>query len=279
MKNTNRSVTLALGGGGVKCFAHIGVLQAIQELNYEVKGIAATSAGALIAALFASGQSPEHIIRMASQFDFKSLSRIHRSERAALWGLARWRRLFKKLFGRTTIESLSIPIAFPLVDLERNTEIVVDSGPVVDAVTAAVAIPGIFPPQRLGNRTVIDGGVLNPIPVNLARSQAPTAISIAVPLVPAIDQWDQHPFPRLINTVPLFRVLGNFRYTQALGVYIHASDLTNRLLAEYRLDKEAPDRIIRPEVNHLGLFDKIDIESVVAAGKTAAMRILQEPYA
>ena len=277
--DTQRSINLALGGGGVKCFAHIGVLRALQSLKVMVTGIAATSAGALIASLFAAGYQPSEIQEIAASFNFQKLSRTNMSDREGLWGLSGWKRAFIKLFGDQKLEALPIPLAFPLVDLDSNQEIVVNSGSIVDALLAAVAIPGIFPPQYLNGRKVIDGGVLNPIPVQLARSLAPSSQTAAIALVPPVERWSEHPFPKLINEVPLFRVLGKLRYTQALGVYIHATDLTNRLLVEYRLKEEKPDWIIRPEVNHLGLFDKINFDDVIAAGETASMNVLKGLYA
>jgi NTE family protein len=276
---TSESLNLALGGGGVKCYAHIGVLQALQELNISVSGIAATSAGALIAALFATGHTPTQIQQIASTLDFRKLSRIHKSDRRSLWGLTDWKRAFNELFGDQTFESLPIPIAFPLVDLGKNEEIVIKSGRIVDALLAAVAIPGIFPPQYLNGRTVIDGGALNPIPTQQARSLSPFNKTAAVALVPPVEKWHEHPFPRLINSVPLLKILGKLRYTQALGVYIRSSDLTNRLLAEYRLKDENPDYVIRPDVNHLGLFDHMNANEIIEAGKTAAIDELKERYA
>ena len=77
---SEQSLTLALGGGGVKCYAHIGVLQALQALNIEIRGIAATSAGALIAALFASGRTPAEIKEIANNLNFRKLSRITTAE-------------------------------------------------------------------------------------------------------------------------------------------------------------------------------------------------------
>ena len=276
---TERPFTLALGGGGVKCFAHLGVLNAFESSGLPIEGIAATSAAAVIAALYASGRMPGEIRQIAVELDFKSLSKIRRADRRGLWGLSEWRKKFAALFGSRRIEDLSIPVAFPLVDLDSNREISVTSGPVAEAVTAAVAIPGIFPPQKLNEREVIDGGVLNPVPVGLARSLSPGAMTAAVALVPPVDEWDRHPFPRLVNTVPLFRFLGKLRYTQALGVYVQASDLTNRLLVEYRLRDERPDFVIRPEVNHLGLFDNADTDQIIAAGETAAIKTLTETNA
>ncbi len=273
-----RSLTLAFGGGGVKGFAHIGVLRAVRDLDIEVRGIAATSSGAVITALHAAGKDPDEIQEIAAGFNIKALSKSTSKDKRALWGLSRWKRALIDIFGDKRIEDLCIPIAFPLVDLNTNREILLDSGPVVEAVIAAIAIPGIFPPQQQNGQMLIDGGVLNPVPAAAAHALAPGSQTAAVALVPPADEWEKHPFPRLVHSVPLLKILKRLRYTQALSVYVQATDLTNRLLAEYRLQIDAPDFIIRPEVNHLGLFDRIDVSEIVHAGEIAAKTELSASF-
>lgn len=275
----NRSIVLALGGGGVKCLAHLGVLQTALRVGLAIRGIAATSGAALVAALFAAGHTPERIRDLLAGLDAHALSRRRSGEGPALFGLSRWKALFTEWFHGRTFEDLALPIGFPVVDLATRQPAALHSGSLVDALLAAVAIPGIFPPQQVDGRWLVDGGVMDPVPVALARSLAPGLPAVAVPLMPPIDQWNEQTFPHLIESVPLLRRLSGIRLARALGAYVQAADLTNRSLAELRLQVEKPDVIIRPAVNHIGLFDRVDVDALILAGETAARAAFGEPHA
>ncbi len=270
------AITLALGGGGVKCYAQIGVIQTLTEAGITIKGMAATSGGAVIAGLYALGKSPAEIISIIKQFDIQRLSRHTRYDRAALFGLHHWRPALEAVFGRLTFADLAVPLALPTVDVATRQQVVINAGPLVDAILAAAAIPGIYPTQSSAGRELMDGGVLTPVPAALARSLAPALPVVAVALIPPYDDWGAHPFPQLINTVPWLRLLGRLRFTQALANYVSAADLTNRMLAETLLQVDAPDFVIRPAVNHLGLFDKISIEEIVGLGEAASRAALPQ---
>ncbi len=263
-------LTLALGGGGVKCFAHLGVLKKLESEGVPIRGMAATSAAAIIAALYSLGY-PIHAIRdLLSGLKISRLIRPGPQERESLFGLRRVREFFDKHFDGIHFQDLKIPLSFPVVDLSANRIRNLHSGPLSEALLAAIAIPGLFPPQYRGSQKLIDGGVLAPVPVSLARALAPGAPVAAVILNPSQDRWDEHPFPQLVRTVPWLRLLARLRFTRALGVYVQACDLTNRLLAEELLEKQGPQVIIRPEVGHLGLFDRVEIDQLVHQGELAA---------
>jgi NTE family protein len=269
-------ITLALGGGGVKCYAQIGVIDALQEAGIEIAGMAASSGGALVAALYASGRGTGEILDIVRGIDIQRLSRHTRADRAALFGLRRWEPVLARLFGTAGIQDLPIPLAFPCVDLRSNREVELTEGLLVDALLAAIAIPGLYPAQPRGEWELIDGGVLTPVPVASARRLSPECPGVAVALIPPYSEWSAHPFPQLMHAIPFLRALHRLRYTQALGQYVRAADLTNRMLAELRMQAEAPDFIIRPAVNHLGLFDKIALEEIVSLGRAAAEKMIPE---
>ncbi len=144
-----------------------------------------------------------------------------------------------------------------------------DSGPLLPALMAALAVPGLFPPQRWNGRQLIDGGVAYSVPVDLARRLAPGRPVLAVALFPPYEQWDRHPLPQLLDSLPVLRWIGRWRVFRALQIYVRANDITHRRLAEFRLDHDQPDFIIRPDVDHIGLFDRIDLDSALQLGEQA----------
>jgi NTE family protein len=269
-------LSLALGGGGVKCYAQLGVLKLLEKEHIAVRGIAATSGGAVIAALYGIGYKAMEIRDLVEGANVGWMIKGSWRDRESLYGFDRLHSFLEKIFGELHLEELQIPIAFPAVDLNTRKIVVLDSGPLLDAVLATTAIPGIFPPQRREGRKLIDGGVLAPVPVTFARALAPEYPVAAVILNPPQNRWEEHPFPQLLHSVSWLRLLSWLRFTRALGIYVRASDLTHRLLAELLLEKEKPDVIIRPEVGHFGLFDQVDIDRLIEIGEITTAQKLAE---
>jgi NTE family protein len=265
-------LTVALGGGGVKCFAQLGVLKLLEEENIPVRGLAATSGGAIIAAFYALGYPIREIRALLADLDLSRLFKATRQDKESLFGFKRVRPFLEQHFAGVTFSDLAIPLAFPAVDLHSNHILYFRTGPILEGLWATTAIPGIFPPQYRAGRKLIDGGVLAPVPVALARSLAPGHAVAAIVLNPPRERWDEHPFPQLIQTVPWLRLVSRLRFTRALGNYVQACDLTNRLMAELLLEKEKPEITIRPEVGQLGLFDMVDIDELMHRGEEAASR-------
>ncbi|HNB51218.1 MAG TPA: patatin-like phospholipase family protein [Anaerolineales bacterium] len=278
MRNTNveiSEITLALGGGGVKCYTQIGVLRALEQEGFRVRGLAGTSAGGIVAALYAAGYSPDEIQQFHERLDMRALLKRAPGEGPGLFGLNRARAAYHQLLGDRTFADLKIPLALTGVDLTTGQTHLLHEGPVLDALMIAVAIPGLFPPTRRGEKVLLDGGALQPIPVAAARALAPECPVVAVALFPPYQEWDQHPFPNLLQSVPILRRIARWRLVEAFSIYVRAMDLSQRMLAELRLETEQPEVIIRPQVNHLGLFDSVKIEEIVQVGEGEARKVLQ----
>lgn len=270
----NQEITLALGGGGVKCYAQIGVLRVLEREGFQVRGIAGTSAGGIVAALYAAGFSPDEIQQFHEKLDMRAVLKRSVGEGPGLFGLKRAREAYRTLLGERTFNELKIPLALTSVDLTTGQAQLLTEGPVLDALMIAVAIPGLFAPTPRGGKVLLDGGALHPVPVSAARALAPECPTVAVALFPPYAEWARHPFPNLLQSVPILRRIARWRLVQAFSIYVRAMDISQRMLAELRLETEKPDLIIRPQVDHLGLFDPVNIGDIAQSGEAETQRVL-----
>ena len=172
-----RKVGLALGAGGAKGYAHLGVIEALTSLGVSIDFVAGSSIGSPIAAALAARMPIEEVRRLLDQTFGKAL-RFTVPLHSFLSAAALRRELDRIAQGRT-FEQLALPLAIVAVDLTRRTEVVFREGDVATAMAASMAIPGIFPPVRWQGRQLVDGGLLNPIPnATVAESGADVVIGV-----------------------------------------------------------------------------------------------------
>ncbi len=270
MAKRGAPVVLALGGGGTKGIAHLGVLRALEQQGLQVAAIAGTSIGGLVGAVYATGRPLEQIIQRVSTLAQGGLFRRGKDIDNALLGLEGVAEVLLELVGEKYFEELPIPLAVTAVDLNTGQEIVLSSGRVLDAVLATIALPGIFPPRQIEGHTLIDGGVSNPVPVGIARRLRPGLPVIASVLSAPPMAEKPLPVTNLLPPTPVLDRLSQFRLARALSVFTQALNINGRVLTEMRLDIEKPDVVVRPDVDHIGLLDPIDVEDFLARGQQAA---------
>jgi NTE family protein len=272
-----KEVSVALGGGGVKGHAHIGVFKVLVREGFEIQAVAGTSAGGLWGSFFAAGYSPEEIERRMRQISMDTLYRRKPEDSQSMMGLAGLEKVLDREFGDLNIEDLRLPFAVTAVDIDTAQLVVLNRGRLVDAILATIAVPGVFPPKIMGHRVLIDGGVLDPVPVILARSLAPELPVVAVVLSPPIDEWVQPTPPRLLNSLPfLSSYLSRMRMAKALNVFLRSVDIGGAMLTELRLQMDRPEVIIRPPVPHVGLLDDVDVSEVALLGEVGAVKALEK---
>jgi NTE family protein len=270
-----KEISVALGGGGVKGYAHIGVLKVLVREGFTIQAVAGTSAGGLWGSFYAAGYHPDEIERGMSQISLESLYRRKPDDGQSMMGLAGLEKVLEREFGDLKIEDLPIPFAVTAVDIDSAQQVILSKGRLVDAILATIAVPGVFPPKIMDHRVLIDGGVLDPVPVNLARSLAPELPVVAVVLSPPIDQWVQPSPPRLLNSLPFLNgYLSRMRLARALNVFLRSVDIGGALLTELRLQLDRPEVIIRPPVPHIGLLDNVDVSEVARLGEIGAVKEL-----
>jgi NTE family protein len=277
------NITLALSGGGVKGFAHIGALRVLEEQGYHVRGVAGSSAGGLVGALYASGYSPDEMEARLRDIDQGNLfSRMH-GDGPALLGLAGVTAILHELLGERSFDDLCIPLALTATDINLGLPIIIKQGRLLDAVLATSAVPGVFPARSIGGHTLVDGGIMNPIPVAEARALYPNAPVVAVVLSPPLgwqekaDDGNTGHIPLLLTNLPLvYRLAGRLRLAQAFNLFIHSMDLSSSMLMDMQLRLEKPEVIIRPMLGPIGLIDQVDIPEVIKSGELATLEALGE---
>jgi NTE family protein len=166
-----QTVILALGGGAALGWAHIGAVRFLQQQNVQIAGVAGTSIGAIVAASIAAGKLDE-LEAIARSASFRTVLRyldLHLKPGAVLGGKEIVRQLSAH-FGAMRLEALPIPCVAVAADMLTAEEVVIRDGPVVEAVLASIAIPGVFPPQARDGRILADGGLVTPLPVAAART-------------------------------------------------------------------------------------------------------------
>lgn len=162
----NRTVSLVLGSGGARGLAHIGVIQELEARGYEILAISGSSMGALVGGIHAMGELQTYAdwVEGLSQTDVISLLDWSFSGGGMIRGDKLMQQL-KDLVGERDIEDLPISYTAVAVDIHRGREIWMSDGSLFDAIRASIAIPAVFAPHRYRGRTLVDGGLLNPVPV------------------------------------------------------------------------------------------------------------------
>ena len=271
-------ITLALGGGGAKGNSHIGVIRRLEKEGYRIRSVAGTSFGGLVAILYASGLTPNEIEEIFTLTDQGSLYVRDSHDGPSLLGLSGVRKLLDTLLGEKTFDDLKIPCAVTAVDAKTGSEVVITEGFLRDGVLATIALPGIFPPLHMNDWDLMDGGVLNPVPVTVARMLSPDLPIVAVVLNDPLDipvRTYSIPVPAMLPKALADR-MHRTHVAQAYDIFMRAVDLSSRAVAHYRLEADAPDIIVRPNVHHLDLLDKVVVKDVAMLGEAAVEIILPE---
>lgn len=267
----NMDIALALGGGGAKGNAHIGVLRRLEKEGFKIAAIAGTSFGGLVAALYAAGYSPGEIQAAFESVDQKTLYSRAPQDGPSLMGMGGVRGLLDKLLGDKTFADTRIPCAVTAVDILSGQEVTLSEGGLKQAVLATVALPGIFPVQNLNGWKLVDGGVLNPVPVSVARGLKPSLPVVAVVLNDPMDKPVRGynlPIPSIVPR-PIAERLARISLAQAMDIFLRSVDVSSRAVSHLRLQVDRPEVIVRPAVHHIELLDQVVVADVAQLGEDA----------
>jgi len=275
-----KKISLALGGGGTKGFAHIGVIRQLEKEGFEIDAIAGTSAGGIVGALYAFGISVNEIIKLSSRLKFTDIFQRSSDDAPSLLGLGGLYKELENTFGDSTFDDLKIKFAAVSVDTVSGTPIIMNEGKIVDAVKATTAVPGIFPAMKFGDLNLVDGGVLDPVPVSTARWLNPDLPVVAVNLIPPLDRWPETPRMDIPPFVPIPQFiidqLNQFRLGQAMHVFINSMEIMMNMVTELRIKVDKPDILIRPDVFNYTMFSKVEVDTMVKIGEDAVKRHADE---
>ena len=261
------SVALALGGGGARGLAHIGVLRALEERSIRVEAIAGCSMGGILGAMVGSGHSPSDVvsivegIRLHDVFDFGVHGGIVGGD-----GIAE----ILTEHVRPTFEELDVPLKVTAVDVQRGTLIVIGSGELVPALLATSALPGIMSPVEHLDRVLIDGGLLNNLPIDVVRtmSMAPVvAVDVSAPHDRPID------FDRDDGVLGAIKRLGRREFRSlTVELFMKSFDIPQRFITDTRLAMDPPAVLVRPDLDlRFGVEDAHRLDEAVELGYEATL--------
>ncbi len=266
-------VGLALGGGGARGSAHIGVLMELERLAIRPSLITGTSIGGLIGALLAAGFSTAE---MESFFHELTVGNIYGlpGGAPAISTNTKLEKMLREKLDERTFADLQIPLAVVTTDLVTRKEVVLDQGDVVTAVLATTALPVIFPPVKIDDRMLTDGGMLNNVPFDVARARGATyviAVSLSNTAPFGTPASDTMPLPDMIS-----RALAFTRRRPTLQVLSAMNDIWSEVTVRTRMVISPPDVMLEPDLGTMGIFDTHLVAQGIAAGKTAVQQVEQK---
>ena len=244
-------IGLALGGGAARGFAHIGVIQVLEEQGIKPDLVVGTSAGSVVAALYASGKSAAELTALADSMEESALTDWAFPGRAVLRGEA-LARFIRDHTGAKTIEQLRMPLGIVATDLDNGQAILFQRGDIGTAVRASSAVPAVFQPVRIGTREYVDGGLVAPVPVRFARQ-------MGAEFVIAVD----------ISSPPDGQATGD-----ALRILLQTFSIMGRSINAFEL-REA-DIVIRPPLLGVGSADFSARKRAIQSGRDAALAALAD---
>lgn len=247
-------IGLALGGGAARGFAHVGVIQVLEEAGIRPELVTGTSAGSLVAALYASGRSGSQLQRIAETMDEATFTdwTLPLFNRGMLRGEALARYVHQQVGGRR-IEDLPIPLGILATDLQTGQGVLFQRGDIATAVRASSAVPGLFHPVRILEREYVDGGLVAPVPVRQARQ-------MGAELVIAVD-ISQAPESNLPGD--MFQIL--LQTFAIMGKSINVLELRGSDLI-----------VLRPALNGVSGTDFAARSRAIAAGREAMLQALPQ---
>ena len=264
-------IGLALGGGGAKGLAHIPMLEALDELGIRPHRIAGTSIGAIIGALYAAGKPGVEIRELVEQFlvsdediakqwfplprSLRWLDFIDPSvQEGGLLDSDDFIRYLGETIAVRRFEDLKIPLRVMAADLWSGEPVVLDSGDLLPALQASMALPGVFPPVKLNGRELVDGGVADPLPYDLLTRDCDLVIAIDV-------SGDRKPV--------------DGEELSFLGVLFHSFQIMSRNILAEKFKKRRPDIYIRPAIDNVRVLEFYKAKQVFADARPARMELTQ----
>ncbi|WP_221564068.1 patatin-like phospholipase family protein [Alkalihalobacillus sp. TS-13] len=235
-------IGLALGSGGARGFAHIGVLKALVEAKIPIHMIAGSSMGALVGAFYCTGHKPETMVKMARMFRRRYYIDYTVPKMGFVAG-EKVKQLIHALTKGKNIEELDLPFSIIATDLYKGEKVVITKGAISEAVRASIAVPGIFVPYEKDGRLLIDGGVIDRVPVSVVKE-------MGADLVIAVDISHIKKDPE-INTI--------------FDVIMQSIDIMQRELV--KANHISTDVLIRPLVENYSSSAFKDIDDIITIGE------------
>ena len=299
-----KKVGLALGSGGAKGLSHIGVIKYLEEMGIKIDFITGSSIGALIGGAYASGLSIEEIEDIALETDLASTIKLFSPGfgKSGLVTGKKVREFLNSMLGNKNIEDMPIPFTAVAADIITGEEIHFNKGNLVEAIRSSISIPIVFQPVIRNNNVLVDGGLVNPVPINVAREMGADYI-IAVNILSAKNSPDPKSDKKFNNKTDLgkshkiipvmerklenliidHKWIRNFNKNKDKENLPGMKKILNRSvqIAQEKLIKLSielykPDVLIEPEVGNVGIFDFYKAKEIIKKGYIAAEAFMKE---
>ncbi len=294
MSHSERELSLVLGSGGARGLAQIGVIRWLEKnSDFHIRSIAGSSMGGLIGGIYAAGKLDlyEEWVTQLSKYDVVRLLDFAFS-RSGLFSGERIMGKLENMLGDVNIEDLPITFTAVATDIERGREVWLTRGSLFEAIRASIAIPTVFTPVKRDGRLLVDGGLLNPVPVAPTLRDC-TSMTVAVSLSgrseEALEQTEAEPEPQTSDQNRYRRAIGQFieglqdklSLSDNLEPAIDVFDIISRSIesmqnsiARFRIAGYNPDHLIEIPVNACGIFEFHRAQEMIDLGYERAERVL-----
>lgn len=300
---SSKKIGLALGSGSARGWAHIGVIKALEEAGIVVDCVAGTSIGALIAAIYASGNFDklEQAALELNRKEILSFSDIILSKSGIIDG-RKIANLIEPYVLKTAMESLPLPLGIVATNIVTGQEVVIREGDIVEAIRASFSLPGIFTPVQKDGHNLVDGGLVNPVPVSTVKDMGADFI-IAVDLNNVVEaETDQNESITTETSKPKNALSSVEKMASAVNeklrfikfskagfiglrnmndsapsifqVLMGSLRIMKRRIVHLNLEADPPDILIQPNLGHINLFDFHNAEEIIAEGYEATKKKL-----
>ncbi len=251
MQRKRKTVGVALGSGGMRGIAHIGVLQVLEEANISIDLVSGASVGAFVGAAYAAEMDLYALGSFAVQLRKKDVLDTPNPFRAGVFSGKKFKKLCSIVTADRPFSETSVPFWCSAVDLCTGRTDYLHEGRLSDAVRASIAIPGLLSPVSLNGKTYIDGGTVEAVPVDILRQNgADVVIGVDLSLSPPYKLKKVNPYEVAFRSVDIMRA------------------------AIDRLKPPAADILIRPDVSFMGRLVPHDAQKCISIGRTAAFEAL-----
>lgn len=289
-KPSRHGIALALGGGAARGWAHIGVLRALDEAGVRIDMIAGTSIGALVGGCYLAGKLDEleEFARSLTKRRILGLLDLNFGGSGLFGGMKLTTRMQEHLEG-ITFDDLSKPFVCVAAEIRTGHEIWLSSGSLITAMRASYALPGVFEPVVCNKRVLIDGALVNPVPVSVCRAhEQPLVVAVnlhydlfgrAAVIKHSADLPEKEGKPADGTKTPLVVDRGPSQRDARLGitgVMVEAFNIIQDRISRARMAGDPPDLSLQPKLGHIGLTEFYRADEAIKLGYQATKAQLEE---
>lgn len=295
MTKRKQKIGLALGSGSARGMSHIGIIQELQNIGIKPDIVAGCSIGALVGASYAAGNL-DKLCDWANKIDENSMKSFYKLNFVSSGFISsdKFKELFEKIVGPLDLDfaDLSIPFQTVATDLSTGGEVWIKKGNIYQAVTASMAMPGLFPAVLIDNRWLVDGGLVNPVPASLCYvmgADSVIAVNLNADLIQSFSTLSEKSNPNLDDNLGVWESIR----TRLRDKFIDATKITppktfdmvvNSInimqvhLTRSKLAGNPPNILLAPKLAHIGMLEFYSAKKAIKAGSECVKRMEQEIF-